>query len=302
MTGQSGRFGRRFRVGLAACVAFGLLLSGCASDDGDDVASLTGDEDTAQDAGNGAEELLACLKDAGLPAILSDYGDGKAIIDWEPEGHDIMVRWPNGGNSIPGKSGEIASEDEAAFWEEGQGDFGLWIDGVDHTDKWESCYTESGYVDPNAGYSDPAEELKQKQQLLEVTNAWIACARDNGYPEMPDATAVSDNWETMPEAVIPLETTVDQLNVLLDACPTFDAEEVETMINSESGPDPDSAPFANVRIEYPPGFDWASAQDPGAESSSPEYEHYSQLNEALYADLAAVAASAEATADPAPVE
>jgi hypothetical protein len=95
----------------------------------------------------------------------------------------------------------------------------LIVGDADHTELLQGCIKETGYVEP-VFYADPAEELKEKQATLEATLAWIECARQNGYPDIRDPAApVADQRITTPTAVLPLETTTQDLERLLSECP-----------------------------------------------------------------------------------
>jgi hypothetical protein len=99
----------------------------------------------------------------------------------------------------------------------------LIVGATDHTETFRACVEESGYTEP-VFQADPAEEIKEKQAILSVTVAWAKCARENGYPDLADPLpAVADQWVTTPTAVLPAETTPEDLAGLLAECPA-DAE------------------------------------------------------------------------------
>jgi hypothetical protein len=157
----------------------------------------------------GAEALLACLQDADLPAALTPLDKG-ARVGWQSQGHDIMARYPDGYFvPVPGKAGEFAQETIEAFELAHPDGYGLEVDGVDRTAPFAACHERSAYVDPTELDADPASELALHQRQADATNAWIACARQNGLPELADVTAAADGGP--PEALIPLTVRAAEL-------------------------------------------------------------------------------------------
>jgi hypothetical protein len=280
------------RIALVFVASISLAtLGACDSSEDPEVATLEtegGKDATRSPQRRGAEAYYDCLIAAGLPATLEPIDNGDAFVAWEETGHDVLVSTPlDGGMSLPGKSDpdDPAFEDMAnEFWNSVAADntYALMIDGVDHSDTLESCYTESGYVAPGS-VMDPGEELKAKQAFADATNTWIECARDNGFPNMQDVTAEVDNWATSPDAVIPLATPSEVLRAALEACPNFDPEKA----TRENAPDFDweneHVPDPSIIIEPPP--EWSDAS---INTMSPEVEesadvlHYNELSEILY--------------------
>jgi hypothetical protein len=215
----------------------------------------------------GAEALYACLTDAGLPARLEPVEDDRALVNWG-EGHEVLFVFANGfGGAHPGSSGEINPDVESAFWNDhssnaagGEIQPALMVDGVDESATWASCLEDSGYTDPQIDQpaGDPAEELKAKQQMADATNEWIACARENGLPDLVDVSATADGWTTVPEAQIPLSMTPDALRTLLGACPNFDEEQARAMMNPDFDPEADWHYNPSVTVKLPPEM-----SDPG---------------------------------------
>ncbi|MDR1152204.1 MAG: hypothetical protein LBK72_06985 [Bifidobacteriaceae bacterium] len=286
----------------AAIVGLALSLAGCAGSGNADVPTLRRDKVKETSASStqrqGAEALYACLKDAKLPAKLMELENNSALIDWEGKGFDILGTTPDGGFSMPGKTGEFDKKVEDAFWETHVDTYGLLIDGVDHSETWRSCYESSGYTDPYRA-ADPTEELKTKQQTAEVTNKWIACARENGMADLKDVTAAADGWKTTPNATIPLSTTVPELRSLLAACPSFDKDQAKRQREPDFDWEKDYVPFPAIIIQPPPGVDSARQLPPASSATeSPEFLHFVELTEALDADLRAFTDSLPP--DPAP--
>jgi hypothetical protein len=283
---------------VAAIVALvvALSVSGCAGSGDDDVATLRAgrtQETPASVQRQGADALYGCLTDAGLPATLVVQDDGNALIDWKSEGVDILGNTPEGGFSVPGKSGEFDPEVEQAFWDTYGDAYGLVIDGIDHSTTWQSCYESSGYTDPYRAV-DPVDELKTKQAIAEVTNTWIACARENGMPQLEDVTAVADGWKTSPNAVIPLSTTVAELRELLTACPNVDEDQIRRQMEPGFNWETEYVPSPAILVEPPRGDDTAR-QTPPADSAteSPDLQRYADLSEVLYAEARAESSSAD---------
>jgi hypothetical protein len=102
---------------------------------------------------------------------------------------------------------------------------GLVIGARDLSREWELCLDQSGYVD-RVPSLDPAEELKMKRQRAEAGRQWAQCARENGVPSAKDPVPpVADGFATEPLALLPASTTLDQLRVVLAACPLAAHEE-----------------------------------------------------------------------------
>jgi hypothetical protein len=225
----------RFGVFALVAAAVALALGGCGADG--DVATLgagapaTGSTDQA----GAAEAFHSCLRAAGLPASLEQV-DGGVSVGWDQDGHDILSSSPVLGVAfVRGLSRDLGEESaDAAFGaftsshrvEEGYS-WGLEVDGVDYSDTYEECWESSGYTDPVAA-ADPAVEMLGKRLVADSTNAWLACARENGYPDWADVDpGVPDDWWTSPTAYIPLSMAPEELRALLAACPNFDADLAE---------------------------------------------------------------------------
>jgi hypothetical protein len=237
-----------------------------------------------------AEAFYTCLIDAGLPATFDDRRvytgpeDIQADVWFDKKNHDVIVFMPGQGGSWAGKSGEFSAADDAFYAEHRNDDYVLLIDGVDHAATLESCHKESGYTVPGRATTD-SEELTEKQEIIDATNPWIACARENGMPNLEYLTAVADEWATYPKAVIPLSTTAEELRALLEACPNFDEDMTERSMQ--------------------PGFNWESdhVRSPTIwidDAVDPTDPHYLELYEVLWEkdrDFWQTAAPAEGTAE-----
>jgi hypothetical protein len=233
-----------------------------------------------------AEAVVLCLQELRLPAKLETV-EGQAQLGWEDD-HDVFATDPLGGSVM--LRGLSQDYDEAyaqaaleRFLGEHQADgsspYGLEVDGADYSDEFANCVEASGYA-PNSIGDSVREELVAKQALAAVTNDWLACARDNGYPDWDDVpVGKADNWLTSPSAIIPLSTTADELKDLLAACPNFDEATAELIEDPEFDWDSDFAAHPAVDIE-PPGP--PSGEELG-QTGQDEYAHYQELIDVLSA-------------------
>jgi hypothetical protein len=268
-----------------AVLAGALVIAGCA-EDSEDVVSLTRGKPASSKSEQrlGAEALYSCLVDAGLPAALypvEDGDDSDAQVGWEGD-HLIMARVPDQGIEI---NGEISMAEQEAFMTQPEDQFGLTIDGEDRTKDFQRCHEQSGYSPPEWN-SDPAQEAKTRQQIAEVTNDWIACARKNGHEGLEDVAAGEAGGERWPEVILPLSTTADELRALLDACPNFDQEQAERMMDPAFASEtqewkPDPALGIEPPNMPPPGDQPPEATVPPA-VADPRQEHWEELQEILY--------------------
>jgi hypothetical protein len=233
---------RRFVFALVGVV--GLAAGGGCSGDEGEVASLESPSESASESqAETAEAYLDCLVAAGLPATIEQMDEGLQV-GWEQTGYNIFAITPDGENHfIPGVGMAYDDPAMAAAFEAFMTshytslgyEYGLEIDGVDHSDTFKACREETGYVSPTGELADPAEEARARQLVAESTNVWVACARENGYPDMPDVAAgEADNWLTSPSVVIPLDTTPEELRGLLAVCPNFDPERAEAQESGEA--------------------------------------------------------------------
>jgi hypothetical protein len=274
------------RTWLVAVVAVGAVIVGGCDEGGGDVVSLGSEEpsggssESGSPAGSaqrqGAEAFYACLTDAGLPAQLNPVDDsdsGDAAVGWAPD-HTVMERIPGEFSGMTGGQGdEVSQADTDAFFAQGDDTYGLVIDGVDHTEAYQECHEKSGYTQPQYP-QDPAEEAKQRQASADATNEWIACARENGYPNLADVQVSSDDPDAWPQATLPLDTTADQLRALLDACPNFDEDQARAMISGEGNAD-------QWTVQPSIGFEQPTAAESG-EDQDAQFDHLTELVEILY--------------------
>jgi hypothetical protein len=167
----------------------------------------------------------------------------------------------------------------------------LWVDGVDHTDTWVGCLESSGYTHPTApDQPDPAEEAKWAQRSARVANDWIACARENGLPSLPDADPNSEG-PYAPHAEIPLATDPTLLKSVVEACPTFNEEALKRQMEGDPTLQDDIEadrvnPSPLLLVEEPAGL-----QEDGFDFQSEEGKRFSELGSILVADQNAFTSS-----------
>jgi hypothetical protein len=242
-------------IWLACAILLG--LAGCA-DDSDTVASISGPSAERASQLDGAEALVSCLIDNGLPAQLNDVADGQASIGWEPR-HTVLQVVAGGGVE---EFGEISGEQRIAFGADGNERSRLIVDEVDQSDVFRACIELSGYLSPEP-HSDTArwEELR-RLEVANATNEWAACARDHGFPRLedvpPDSVRGIDGRE--PFVALPGTITKPELQTLLEDCPVFDPDRVsvdqsgfEDILTEEAMP--------AVIIEFPQFDDNIDASD-----------------------------------------
>jgi hypothetical protein len=325
---------RAFRVLVALAVAVApLALAGCQA--GDDVATLRGKSRAELTHLDRTNLMAACLEDAGIRVEVVVFGGDPdqaeiSLLADQP----FVMHVPGGGTAYGGGEGgspeqQVAQQEmmdaRAAQYdpsllagaEPATGESPaaepppyLIIGEEDHTEAFAKCVAETGYTAPDF-FVSPESELAQKRVAIEGTMPWIACARENGYPQMKDPAApVADQFVTRPMALLPAETTPDQLLSLLEACPNFDAaahdaaeEELNRHPFKYSDPDWTKTEFA-LAEKFPgyldpeigfdvPGFDGAAADSADAGLKESDLERLAALQEIL--DAARLAWWAERT-------
>jgi hypothetical protein len=230
-------------------VVIGLGVAGCGDAEGvvssGDLATASGNSSglpSGADAGGEteapllpqverAEAMATCLNDLSIPAILTDWPDGQAQVDFSPtEGAFAWVDSDGAGSSGPDtESTELfntASEEGRTF---------LWIGGADRTEDYVRCAEETEYTKPGP-FADPETERRVKQVQVDLNNDFAACARANGYPEIADVPPpVIDGGETSQSEplLLPLTITEEGLRELLAACPPLDEERLRVMATGE---------------------------------------------------------------------
>ncbi|MDR1293671.1 MAG: hypothetical protein LBK59_01735 [Bifidobacteriaceae bacterium] len=180
------------------------------------------------------EALVQCLLDKSIGARVDDLPDGQAVFDFGGSAGPVALVAEDG-------SGMVTDDPEAQeLWEaaDSEGRPLLWIGGADRTDEYLACVEESGYTPP-VMFPDPAEEDAVKQLQVDLTNDWIACARENGLPNLADVPpAVVDGGTTnAPSAMLSLDTSEDTVREVLEACPPLDEKRFRDLADGrETGP------------------------------------------------------------------
>lgn len=259
------RYPRRALV--LALAALGAALAGCG-DDSFDLPSVGGDADAA-DSGDltaVAKAFHDCLAAVdiqttydstltGAPDLVVFPSDVRAIFSTgtgpqmsegvpEAEADAFYEEWTQGFTYEEG-------QDEATL-EEAQNKLMapmLRLEGIDRTEDWVKCLEESGYSD-QAVYDTidtSASSAEYYQYIVEASNEWAACARQNGFPQTIDAVLPSDDY-SYPTALLPADISEVQLRALLEVCPSFDpaVEERNEELWNEMGD--------NYSGEFPEGF------------------------------------------------
>jgi hypothetical protein len=283
--------GPRFRVAAAALASAAIVgMGGCSDSGGEDVASLgdAGPSASASTQRLAAEAYHSCLVDAGLPAeifpVNTDEPDGDAWVSFGAAetvqvipGEGGMTSVSSEGAGGSGGGSGITEEEREAFLEAHQDpeSFGLLVDGVDRSADFERCYTESGYTEPEFT-ADPAAQALFNTRIAEATNTWIACARENGYPDLSDVAASSEDPDYYPNVELPSTITEEALRALLDACPNFDAEAWGEMLDAQS-----TGTMTEANIPTDPAI--SIAQPPESmNGDAAATERWEKLNEILW--------------------
>ncbi|MDR2348465.1 MAG: hypothetical protein LBD90_07625 [Bifidobacteriaceae bacterium] len=194
------------------------MAAGAVGCSGDDLIAEVNAEQSAT-----AEALAACLREAGFDAVAFPsfipvgYEEMFSVVEVKSASKEYAV-------NIPGSGGGASAGLAPRYSDRYEADEPFLIEGdTDHTETLLACIDSSGYFMPNARF-DPREETVERQAIADSSNLWLACARENGYPELADAIVQADNWTTRTEALLPSDISPDQLNALLEACPPFDPE------------------------------------------------------------------------------
>jgi hypothetical protein len=228
---------------LSLCVSFVLTVGVGCSGAADDVASLTttGRPDSAMKVSAPgqravAEEMHACLRADGIPAILEELGDGQLWVNFNFDEPWEMCYFDTTCSSAlaAGSSAARAEADQnviaqlAAKYKDPEGVTPtrpyLIVGAQDHTEAYVRCMADTGYDLPLIA-ADPGEELQEKQRRTDINNDWANCAREHGFPGIADAPApVADNWATSPKLLLPLSVGDGVLRSVVEACPPFDKD------------------------------------------------------------------------------
>jgi hypothetical protein len=256
-------------------------MVGCSAGGEGDVATL-GSPIVEGSAGPDAaiDALVSCLGAAGLPARLEGAED-LTELGWV-EGHDVFATAHGRDWMIRDFSQDYDEADTTADYArflgehqpEGAHPYGLEVDGVDYSEVFGECIEASGYA-PSSGDTNVRSELVAKQALAGITNDWLTCARENGYPDWADVEAgKADSWVTSPTWFIPLSMSTDELRELLVSCPNFDEETAERLEDTAFNWDADFAAHPAIQVEPPPPPSIGGETDLAAQD---DYAHYQEL-------------------------
>ncbi|MDR1633466.1 MAG: hypothetical protein LBS27_00755 [Bifidobacteriaceae bacterium] len=304
-------FRRRLATaGLSTCLLAGaVILAACSGND--EVATLKGQgassspadsrsqADQIADQARGAEDLVACLAAAQIPAKADPLrGDGQLEVFLEI-GTDYLTNWGGGQDAretAPESMLDLAAKYDPMMelvkevqaggsptaWPTAEAPPYLIIGQADRTADFSACLKSSGYTEP-VEYPDPDAEIAAKQAILAPTQAWIECARANGFPNIEDPQPIkADEWQTQPKAVLSSTITVPEFRALLEACPAFNEEGhlARDRAMAELGPDTTSVEWEELEAKYPlgdpdigfdlPGMDGRAYSGPETNNPLPE--------------------------------
>jgi hypothetical protein len=231
------------------------LAAGCSDSGG--VSSLGGDQgSTSKQSAQSvaAEAFYDCLTYSGLPASIVATPDGQpeVVID----AADSRWRTPSGDYGV---NMAMSSEDQATWLEETAGQFSLEIDGADKSAEFARCFNESGYTAPSL---EPETgnllEASDAQLLVESSNEWAQCARDNGLSQVTDSRPVAETTDgTLLGIELPASVSLQQLEQVVTVCPVFDAaKQGRIQAELDAGEEPTEAqPLIRIVFPDPEGRD-----------------------------------------------
>ena len=265
--------GRHPRLAAAAVTLSAVVaLAGCTADG----PSLPHVDDNPASVTPGADDLVAvaqqfhdCLTDAGLPAVYENDEDGRPTrVAFDESVAAVSV-------DADGVFFASTAVDEAKakefFAHHDPTKPTLELDGIDRTEPWTTCLVQSGYslIATFNTSSNSAYDQEYWRHVVDSSNQWAACARQNGFPETKDAVMPTD-IHSGPMALLPPSITEPQLRQLLIACPSFDAEQEkknEELYAQATGSDPAAAAIPDGVVLAPSiGFDY-----PGFRGNFDEY-------------------------------
>jgi hypothetical protein len=152
---------------------------------------------------------------------LGDGFEGQPTVGFE--GYTVW-RDSEGAEGTSHASGQGDAELWALLAEKDPEKPALFVDGRDYSVEYAKCLESSDYTRPTWSVAS-VEELKSKQETADVSNEWAACARENGFANVRDAEmTAADGFATVPTAILPASTTIEELKVLLTKCPNADAD------------------------------------------------------------------------------
>jgi protein-S-isoprenylcysteine O-methyltransferase Ste14 len=246
----------RRRAGVAATVfcVVGAALAGFASVS--DLPTLGGVRSSSESSlVITAKQFYDCLNDAGLPVQLFANGQGELTLVQINASETAMWRYADGSGGAMSQASDPNGPQQQVI-----NDF---VDGVDHSDEWKQCLADSGY-DEQAAQGPAVMDPAQLQLQVKSNNRWVACARDNGWPDVKDSVMpAKTDGSDWPSVMLPPTITEDQLRQLVAACATFDKDQADRMRTwAGNGQPPDYLldPFVSFDV---PGMNGAGRPNPG---------------------------------------
>jgi hypothetical protein len=264
----------------ALIAASSLAVAGCTKAD-HDLPSLGGTQAGAVEASleDIAKKYYDCMSADQIPMEIVKNNKGEmVVVQIKGQGHDVLQSYGGDGGGMTMHAdgwvwSEAGQQAENDFFDQAGDKPALEFDGVDHSEAFARCLSESGYNDNEAWGSfvpDPADMQRQ----VTANNKWAACVRDHGWPDVKDsvmpATMDANAW---PESItLPGTMTEDQVRQLITACPNFDADQMTEVKDwfkdnpaSTSIPD-DYLPAPMIQFDIPglnktPDPDWTPSPE-----------------------------------------
>ena len=235
---------RSLLLGVILCVAG---LAGCTT--GHDLPTISG-APSASDTSTSylevtAETYYQCMTNAGITVDLmtNQAGQNNAVqfsndyelVEWRDQNGEGHVR-RDGDNNDPDYQKRVDDYVSSI------GDpYELILDGVNYSEAYKRCMTESGYDDDAAWKSfEWTNDPEYMQSMVDVSNRWAQCARNNGWPDVQDIS-MPDDLSVAVSVQLPWSITEDQLRQLLDVCPNTDDQDPDI---------PPSIDFAVPHVAY----------------------------------------------------
>ena len=222
--------GMRTFVIAAGVLAVVAGLSGCTSDS-HDLPSLEGTLTPTPSANLEAiaKTYYDCMTDAGISVDLEPNGTGQLAVVHFTKYSFAMWR-----ESEDSEMAAYTSDQDPAAVQKAEHDFfskpytgpALMIDGIDHSEEYAKCLSQSGYTEQAAQGPPAQRDPALAEQQMASNNKWAACARENGWPDVKDSVMPDEDdpiWS--PVVYLPVTITEDQLRQLLEVCPNFDPDQ-----------------------------------------------------------------------------
>lgn len=219
--------GNKLWIGL---LVVGLSVAGCSANDRD-LPTISGETASAKTLESIAQSFSDCMTASGVSVVIMP-NQTKEMTVVQPAGYaSYMYRFASGS----GMSFNVDDKVQDEFFSRentvpGEAKPALLLDGVDHSDVFAMCVGQSGYSYAKATHNEtppiPAEEM---QAQVDANNRWTACVRENGFADVADTSVPENNREYVwfPRVTLPLDMTVEQLQMLIGKCPIVTDEYAE---------------------------------------------------------------------------